>query len=327
MIRFGRRVGAVAAAVGWSSRTRPRWLRHRRRPGKPAVHARLRDPCSGSRGARRRRADGGRGLVDRNNRPLAPYDSWLDTRCAEVAADLQQRLGNRIAATAGCAPTTSIGPKMVWWQRHRPRTCADATSFVTAAGYVAATAAGLGGDQAFIDPTYLHFTSVADVATDQWDADLVTAVELDGRLLPHIVASTDIIGHLTSDAAELFGLPSGLPVAAGCGRHGGQRSRSRRARCRRGLRHRRHCRRLRYLPRVLCARSDNHPDDHASRPPRKVVRPRPISPAPASSSTGCAVNCSARRPKATPTTGSPPLPARPPPVVAVSSCPHMSAVV
>ena len=159
----------------------------------------------------------GVGLVDRNNRPLAPYDSWLDTRCAEVAADLQQRLGNRIAATAGCAPTTSIGPKMVWWQRHRPRTCADATSFVTAAGYVAATAAGLGGDQAFIDPTYLHFTSVADVATDQWDADLVTAVELDGRLLPHIVASTDIIGHLTSDAAELFGLPSGLPVAAGCG--------------------------------------------------------------------------------------------------------------
>ena len=159
----------------------------------------------------------GVGLVDRQHRPLAPYDSWLDTRCADITAELGQRLGERITATAGCPPTISIGPKMAWWQRYEPRTCDDAASFVTAAGYVAGTAAGLRGDQAFIDPTYLHFTSVANGAADDWDGELVTAVGLDQRLLPRIVASTDIVGHLTFDAAELFGLPRGLPIAAGCG--------------------------------------------------------------------------------------------------------------
>jgi xylulokinase len=159
----------------------------------------------------------GVGLVDRHHRPLAPYDSWLDTRCSEVAAELDKNLGERITATTGCAPTISIGPKMAWWQRHQARTCADAASFVTAAGHVAASAAGLSGAEAFIDPTYLHFTSVADGAVDEWDAELVSAVGLDDRLLPRIVASTDIVGHLTAKAADQFGLPSGLPIAAGCG--------------------------------------------------------------------------------------------------------------
>ena len=80
----------------------------------------------------------GVGLVDRHHRPLAPYDSWLDTRCSDIAAELGRNLGERITATAGCAPTISTGPKMVWWQRHEPGTCADAASFVTAAGHVAA---------------------------------------------------------------------------------------------------------------------------------------------------------------------------------------------
>jgi xylulokinase len=53
----------------------------------------------------------GVGIVDAKHRPLAPYDSWLDTRCAAVVDELSQRLGSRITAVAGCSPTLSIGPK------------------------------------------------------------------------------------------------------------------------------------------------------------------------------------------------------------------------
>ena len=159
----------------------------------------------------------GVGIVDADHRPLAPYDSWLDSRCGDVVRDVAANFGERIAATAGCAPTLSIGPKMMWWVRNEPEVCDRAASFVTAAGYVAGRAAGLSGEQAFIDPSYLHFTSVADVGTATWDEELAEAVGIPLHLLPRIAESTDIIGQLTAAAADELGLAAGLPVAAGCG--------------------------------------------------------------------------------------------------------------
>ncbi|HEV8560427.1 MAG TPA: FGGY family carbohydrate kinase [Actinophytocola sp.] len=159
----------------------------------------------------------GVGIVDAKHRPLAPYDSWLDTRCAPVVDELSATLGPRITAVAGCAPTISVGPKMVWWHRHHPKVCADAAAFVTAAGYVAGRAAGLSGKKAFIDPSYLHFTSVADVGRGRWDEALGHAVGIDPDLLPTIVESTSIVGELSAQTAPDFGLLAGTPVAAGCG--------------------------------------------------------------------------------------------------------------
>jgi xylulokinase len=159
----------------------------------------------------------GVGIVDKDHRPLAAFDSWLDTRCGDIVDELSRTLGDRIAATAGCAPTISIGPKMLWWRGHRPDVCRDAASFVTAAGYVAGRATATAGRAAFIDPSYLHFTSVADVGRAAWDEALVDAVGVDPDLLPRILESAEIVGALTDRAAADFGLRPGVPVAAGCG--------------------------------------------------------------------------------------------------------------
>ena len=159
----------------------------------------------------------GIGIVDRQHRPLAAFDSWLDTRCGDVVDELSSTLGERIGAVAGCAPTISIGPKMLWWRRHRREVCADAASFVTAAGYVAGRASAMTGRSAFIDPSYLHFTSVADVGRAAWDESLVDAVGVDPELLPRIVESAEVVGTLSEEAAADFGLCPGVSVAAGCG--------------------------------------------------------------------------------------------------------------
>lgn len=158
----------------------------------------------------------GVGIVDENHAPLVPFDSWLDTRCGNVVRDLAP-LAEAVIASSGCAPTISIGPKMAWWQRNHPEVCEAATSFVTVAGYVAATACALDGRSAFIDPTHLHFASVADVANAEWNTDLIDAFGLDPDLMPEIIESTAIVGHLDATAAAEFGLRPGTPVAAGCG--------------------------------------------------------------------------------------------------------------
>ncbi|HEY0238285.1 MAG TPA: FGGY family carbohydrate kinase [Friedmanniella sp.] len=159
----------------------------------------------------------GMGLVDEHHRPVAPYDSWLDTRCAPEVDDLAARAGERIARTSGCAPTISIGPKLVWWRRHQPRLCERAASMVTATSYVSGRAVGLRGDGAFVDATHLHFTAMADLAAGGWDAGLVDLCGVDPRLLPRVLASTDVVGVLDADAAAAFGLRAGVAVSAGCG--------------------------------------------------------------------------------------------------------------
>jgi len=159
----------------------------------------------------------GVGIVDQEHRPLAPFDSWLDSRCGDVVDELSSTLGDRITSVVGCPPTISIGPKMLWWRRHRPEICERAASFVTAVGYVAGRATATAGGSAFIDPSHLHFTSVADVERGGWDEALVAAVGVDPDLLPRIVESTEIVGGLSDQAALDFGLPPGTPVAAGCG--------------------------------------------------------------------------------------------------------------
>lgn len=159
----------------------------------------------------------GVGIVDASHRPLAPFDSWLDSRCGDIVEELTASYGERIAATSGCAPTLSIGPKMLWWTRHHRAVCDEAASFVTAAGYVAGRITGLAGERAFIDPSHLHFASFADVGTTSWDTALVDELGMPSRLLPSIVESTSIVGELTPASADELGLHPGTPVAAGCG--------------------------------------------------------------------------------------------------------------
>ena len=159
----------------------------------------------------------GMGLVDPDHRPVMAYDSWLDTRCAAVVDDLAARAGEQIAMTSGCAPTISIGPKLVWWQRNEPRLCERASSMVTASSYVTGRAVGLRGDEAFVDATHLHFTGMADLGAGDWDPDLVALCGANPTLLPRVVASTDVIGGLDADAATAFGLRAGVAVSAGCG--------------------------------------------------------------------------------------------------------------
>ena len=66
--------------------------------------------------------------------------------------------GERVTRLTGCPPTCDHGPKMLWWQHERPEEYARIAKFVTPAGYVAGRMAGLRGEQAFMDYTFIHFS-------------------------------------------------------------------------------------------------------------------------------------------------------------------------
>jgi len=144
------------------------------------------------------------------------YDSWLDTRCGPYIKDMKVYQDLIIQKTGG-PPTYSHGPKILWWKGERPEVFAKTHKFVMPAGYVAGRMAGLKGDEAFIDYTYIHFSCLSETAKAAWSPELCELFEVPMEKLPRIVEPWEIIGKVTPEAARDCGLLSGTPIAAGCG--------------------------------------------------------------------------------------------------------------
>ena len=159
----------------------------------------------------------GIGSVDEDFRPATRFDSWLDMRCKPQIEFLNQAFGEKITRLTGCPPTCDHGSKILWWKEERPEEYSRITKFVTPAGYVAGAMAGLKGEQAFMDTTFIHFSGYSDAVKGSWSEELIREIGIDGDKLPEIVEPWRAIGTVTAKAARDFGLAEGTVIAAGAG--------------------------------------------------------------------------------------------------------------
>ena len=144
------------------------------------------------------------------------YDSWLDTRCGPYISHLKKH-EEQIIALSGGPPTISHGAKILWWMHEQPDVFRRIAKFIQPGGYVAGRMAGLKGDEAFIDRTYLTFSCFSDTQAGKWSEELLEPFEVDKNKLARIVDPWEIIGTITEEAATATGLRAGTPIAAGCG--------------------------------------------------------------------------------------------------------------
>lgn len=158
----------------------------------------------------------GIGTIDESWDTPTLYDSWLDTRCRDYIDVLGEHRSKIIRLTGG-PPTISHGAKILWWMHERPDVWQKIDKFVVPGGYVAGRMAGLKGDRAFIDKTYLHFSCFSDTAGAAWSAELLDLFQVSRDKLPRIVDPWDLIGEVSERAASETGLKAGTPIAAGCG--------------------------------------------------------------------------------------------------------------
>jgi xylulokinase len=158
----------------------------------------------------------GIGSVDADWDTPTVYDSWLDTRCGPYIEEMRPHQDLIIEKTGG-PPTYSHGPKILWWMHERPDVFARIAKFVVPGGYVAGRMAGLRGDNAFIDYTYIHFSCLSDTRAATWSSELCDLFGVPVEKLPRIVNPWEIVGRITREAARESGLFEGTPIAAGCG--------------------------------------------------------------------------------------------------------------
>ena len=155
--------------------------------------------------------------VDRNFRPVTPYDSWLDTRCGPYVELMKERSGIEVLTSTGCYPSINHGPKMIWWKEEQPEVFKKIFKFLQPSAYVAGRLGGLKGEDAFVDHTYLHFSGFAETDKGEWNTDLTRAFSFPVEKLPSIVSPTEQIGRVARAFAGQLGLLEGTPIIAGCG--------------------------------------------------------------------------------------------------------------
>ena len=150
-------------------------------------------------------------LTDDGGRPSRPAILWADTRSGEQLSayrgldeDARGRLANPPAV--GMA-----GPSLLWLRDREPEAYASARWALQPKDWLRLRLTG----EAAAEPSDASATLLYDLRHDDWDHPVVETLGLRPSLLAPLVASADVAGTLTREAAESLGLRAGLPVAAG----------------------------------------------------------------------------------------------------------------
>jgi len=155
--------------------------------------------------------------IDRNWNPVIPYDSWLDIRCRQYIDMLAEKYAELLINVTGAPPTVDHLPKMLWWKNEKPDVFKKIYKFTVPSVYVAGKLAGLKGDDAFYDYTYVTFTGLFDISRMRWSEELSQTFGIPLEKVPKVVKPWEVIGELTADEADKLGLLKGIPIVAGAG--------------------------------------------------------------------------------------------------------------
>ncbi len=152
--------------------------------------------------------------VDRQVEPLSPAMIWLDRR-AQVETDWLNGLPEAqrfISLDANPIDPAYITPKLLWLKEHHPDIFDSTYRFMAASGFITARLTG----EFTCDYTQAYGYHFFDMAQERWDEKAAAQIGIPLEKMPRLCPCTEVIGTVTSTAAEQLGLRAGIPVIAGC---------------------------------------------------------------------------------------------------------------
>lgn len=152
-------------------------------------------------------------LLDDHCQPVRPCIIWADQRTQTECDSITQRVGQDRLLDLVCNPALPgfTAPKMLWVRTHEPALWARVRHILLPKDYLRYRLTGVLAQEI----SDAAGTGLFAVGNGIWSQEVLAALDLASDLLPPIVGAATIAGHITSEAALLTGLPSGLPVAGG----------------------------------------------------------------------------------------------------------------
>jgi xylulokinase len=156
-------------------------------------------------------------LLDSAGRPLRRSIQQNDARATVEIAELKEELAGADILRRTGSPITqqSVAPTLRWLARHEPQALA-ATAIV--AGSYDAMVCRLTAERS-VELNWAVESGLYDLGTRAWAPDVLSAAGLDPSRLPPVRQPSDVVGTVTTAAAEQTGLAPGIPVIAGSADH------------------------------------------------------------------------------------------------------------
>jgi xylulokinase len=148
--------------------------------------------------------------VDAWERPLGPCLIWMDRRAEAEAGVVEEA---RLRHLTGVTRDASHMAAKIRWLKHHLDSDEAPARFHQPVSYMVARLTG----EAVFDRGLASTTMLYGLEEEDWHPELLSAFEIEPSELPRIAAASERAGGLTTEGAELTGLPKGLPVAVGTG--------------------------------------------------------------------------------------------------------------
>ena len=149
--------------------------------------------------------------MDAKGKPIGRAITWMDTRAQEEADKIESLLGkDKVYRICGwrCGPSFDA-PKILWMKNHSEYK--GAKQYLSTIEYINLKLTG----RAVIDPTNAAIRQLYNVDSGKWDESILNAACVSEEELPRIMATGDLVGSLTEEAAAALGLDTSIRVYNG----------------------------------------------------------------------------------------------------------------
>lgn len=152
-------------------------------------------------------------LLDREQRVLRNAILWNDTRTTKECQEIIQAVGDNrlIELTRNQALEGFTLPKLLWVKKHEPDIYSQAEVFLLPKDYLRLKLTGKLG----LDRSDAAGTLLLDVVNQTWSEEVAEKCQIDLKLCPPLVDSTECVGTLLKEIAEEMGLSPETKVIAG----------------------------------------------------------------------------------------------------------------
>ncbi|HTB62842.1 MAG TPA: FGGY family carbohydrate kinase [Opitutales bacterium] len=153
--------------------------------------------------------------MDKNGNPLTPIVTHQDRRSVVEAHDLETRMrAKRHLMLCGSRPFPGgiSSTSWAWYLRHQRASLKRANLVGPISTFIIRQFTGA----RVVDPSNASFTGLYHTLNlSGWSPELCANLGVSASLLPEVLESDRVAGHVTPEAARRFGLRNGTPTLAG----------------------------------------------------------------------------------------------------------------
>lgn len=154
-------------------------------------------------------------FVDRDGDCLSPIINWMDSRSVVEASDLSKAIGvYELYRRTGCHISPIMpASKILWFRRNYPEMFNRVHKALSIKDYILYKLLGV----YVTDNILASATALFNIRRNQWDHEILEAVDLDFEKLPEVIEAESIVGYIKGRSAEEIGLSKEVPIICGGG--------------------------------------------------------------------------------------------------------------